>query len=83
MYWVNRISCLSITHVTTSHCDRDGVEAFLRLEMFKSFHRFRWFRLPRSVSGAFVDRKRAGLKPGAPNENIVQNHLNIALLNVF
>ena len=21
--------------------------------------------------------------PGAPNENIVQNHLNIALLNVF
>ena len=23
------------------------------------------------------------LLPGAPNENIVQNHLNIALLNVF
>ena len=22
-------------------------------------------------------------QPGAPNENIVQNHLNIALLNVF
>ena len=22
-------------------------------------------------------------KPGAPNENIVQTHLNIALLNVF
>ena len=22
-------------------------------------------------------------KPGEPNENIVQNHLNIALLNVF
>ena len=21
--------------------------------------------------------------PGAPNENVVQNHLNIALLNVF
>ena len=21
--------------------------------------------------------------PGAPNENIVQNHLNIALLNIF
>ena len=24
-----------------------------------------------------------GHMPGAPNENIVQNHLNIALLNVF
>ena len=23
------------------------------------------------------------IKSGAPNENIVQNHLNIALLNVF
>ena len=23
------------------------------------------------------------ISPGAPNENIVQNHLNIALLNVF
>ena len=23
------------------------------------------------------------LKSGAPNENIIQNHLNIALLNVF
>ena len=23
------------------------------------------------------------IDPGAPNENIVQNHLNIALLNVF
>ena len=23
------------------------------------------------------------IKPGAPNENIVQNHLNIAVLNVF
>ena len=23
------------------------------------------------------------IKAGAPNENIVQNHLNIALLNVF
>ena len=23
------------------------------------------------------------LKPGAPNENGVQNHLNVALLNVF
>ena len=23
------------------------------------------------------------VQPGAPNENIVQNHLNIALLNVF
>ena len=23
------------------------------------------------------------LVPGAPNENVVQNHLNIALLNVF
>ena len=22
-------------------------------------------------------------RPGAPNENIIQNHLNIALLNVF
>ena len=25
----------------------------------------------------------AVLESGAPNENIVQNHLNIALLNVF
>ena len=25
----------------------------------------------------------AGLLTGAPNDNIVQNHLNIALLNVF
>ena len=24
-----------------------------------------------------------GVESGAPNENIVQNHLNIALLNVF
>jgi len=23
------------------------------------------------------------IEPGAPNENVVQNHLNIALLNVF
>ena len=32
-----------------------------------------------------VNKKNAG-KPcvsGAPNENVVQNHLNIALLNVF
>ena len=27
--------------------------------------------------------KWQGILPGAPNENIVQNHLNIALLNVF
>ena len=26
---------------------------------------------------------RTGQNSGAPNENIVQNHLNIALLNVF
>ena len=26
---------------------------------------------------------KLGAYPGAPNENIVQNHLNIALLNVF
>ena len=26
---------------------------------------------------------RVTKKSGAPNENIVQNHLNIALLNVF
>ena len=25
----------------------------------------------------------SAISPGAPNENIVQNHLNIALLNVF
>ena len=25
----------------------------------------------------------AGTETGAPNENIIQNHLNIALLNVF
>ena len=28
-------------------------------------------------------RKHKGFVSGAPNENIVQNHLNIALLNVF
>ena len=28
-------------------------------------------------------RQEDVLKTGAPNENIVQNHLNIALLNVF
>ena len=27
--------------------------------------------------------KLAGVPSGAPNENIVHNHLNIALLNVF
>ena len=27
--------------------------------------------------------RRSGDKPGAPNENMVQNHLNITLLNVF
>ena len=26
---------------------------------------------------------KQNLKSGAPNDNIVQNHLNIALLNVF
>ena len=29
------------------------------------------------------DRKRSRHEAGVPNENIVQNHLNIALLNVF
>ena len=28
-------------------------------------------------------RLRSRLKSGAPNENIVQNHLNMTLLNVF
>ena len=37
------------------------------------------------IAGSF---RRAGMysfvgSSGAPNENIVQNHLNIALLNVF
>ena len=32
-------------------------------------------------TGAYV--KDEGLITGAPNENIFQNHLNIALLNVF
>ena len=33
-----------------------------------------------SSKGAFLTRL---FKTGAPNENIVQSHLNIALLNVF
>ena len=36
----------------------------------------------RKVSIIFSEAGYA-LSPGAPNENIVQNHLNIALLNVF
>ena len=31
----------------------------------------------------FYNRNRHIQLSGAPNENIVQNHLNIALLNVF
>ena len=30
-----------------------------------------------------MHKKEFGITSGAPNENIVQNHLNIALLNVF
>ena len=38
-----------------------------------------------SLTKLLVKRRGAGLEeqPGAPNENIVLNHLNIALLNVF
>ena len=30
-----------------------------------------------------LEKEESEHKSGAPNENIVQNHLNIALLNVF
>ena len=32
---------------------------------------------------SYVNAFFSSKKSGAPNENIVQNHLNIALLNVF
>ena len=37
-------------------------------------HRANWPAVNTTLPGCFT---------GAPNENIVQNHLNIALLNVF
>ena len=40
-------------------------------------------RLPEMDISPVIDQQIAVLESGAPNENIVQNHLNIALLNVF
>ena len=39
--------------------------------------------LPQSTPSYKVVSVISGRFSGAPNENIVQNHLNIALLNVF
>ena len=36
-----------------------------------------------STSTSTLFHKTIGYNTGAPNENIVQNHLNITLLNVF
>ena len=36
-----------------------------------------------SVDGLLIQWIRGVYLAGAPNENIFQNHLNIALLNVF
>ena len=43
------------------------------------------FRFPSSLRKQPWNATRAGSEegPGAPNENIVQNHLNKALVNVF
>ena len=54
--------------VHRSASDKLAVESFTRLACFKSRVLFRSKREKES---------------GAPNENTVQNHLNIALLNVF
>jgi len=37
----------------------------------------------RGVGNEMYERREVRIPSGAPNENIVQNHLNIALLNVF
>ena len=37
----------------------------------------------RGVGQNVSPRERIDISSGAPNENIVQNHLDIALLNVF
>ena len=43
----------------------------------------RYFFLPIENRVLLFARIKAKEYSGAPNENIVQNHLNIALLNVF
>ena len=42
-----------------------------------------WMRLRWSVEHDIMNYQNRGLCSGAPNENIVQNYLYIALLNVF
>ena len=43
------------------------------------------FRLTKkdNIIHSIVYKSQKNIEAGAPNENIVQNHLNIALLNVF
>ena len=42
-----------------------------------------YYKFGSSHENFFVGLDLSDDKPGAPNENIVQNHINIALLNVL
>ena len=61
-----------------------NLSGFIKKVSFRACHLDKFYRAYASPIDTYQTLKNYyWLNSGAPNENIVQNHFNIALLNVF